>query len=155
MENSYFFPQASHNLYMLSYMKVLNLILPFTAFRQHFLAIVMSSLYELLWWSWLDGGTRSWGSWCHRMSELNPIRNLTLKARLHDATKTCDVRQNRTMYVIRAYCDMRLSQESWMISTFLRQHATVAQISPFTQRDSVACRISFVASCKRTLNRLN
>ena len=26
----------------------------------------------------------------------------------------------------RAYCDMRLSQESWMISTFLRQHATVA-----------------------------
>ena len=26
----------------------------------------------------------------------------------------------------RAYCDMRLSQESCMISTFLRQHATVA-----------------------------
>ena len=25
-----------------------------------------------------------------------------------------------------AYCDMRLSQESWMISTFLWQHATVA-----------------------------
>ena len=54
---------------------------------------------------------------------------MKLKARLHDATKacdhaTCDVRQNRTMK--RAYCDMRLSQESWMISTFLRQHATVA-----------------------------
>ena len=55
----------------------------------------------------------------------------------------------------RAYCDMRLSQESWMISTSLAcdsmQQSHVAQISPFTQRNFVAYRISFVASCKRTL----
>ena len=35
------------------------------------------------------------------------------------------------------------------------QQSHVAQISPFTQRDFVARRISFVASCKRTFIRHN
>ena len=69
-------------------------------------------------------------------------KSFLFKARLHDATKTCD---HATCVKIalckRAYCDMRLSQESWMISTFLQQ-SHVAQISPFTQRDFVARRIS-------------
>ena len=61
----------------------------------------------------------------YRMCEQSCSESL-LNARLHDATKTCD---HATCVKIalckRAYCDMRLSQESWTISTFLRQHATV------------------------------
>ena len=51
-----------------------------------------------------------------------------------------------------AYCDMRLSQESWMISTFLRQHATVAcrtNKSVYTARFCCTSH-QFCASCKRT-----
>ena len=55
------------------------------------------------------------------------VFRIILKARLHDATKTCDhVTCVKIALCKRAYCDMRLSQESWMISTFPRQHATVA-----------------------------
>ena len=77
-----------------------------------------------------------------------------LKARLLDATKTGD---HATCVKIalckRAYCDMRLSQESWMISTFLRKHATVTcrtNKPVYTARFCCAshqfCRIA----CKRT-----
>ena len=52
--------------------------------------------------------------------------------------KHATMRQNRT--VIDNH-DTWLSQESWTISTFLRQ-SHVAQISLFTQRDFVARRIS-------------
>ena len=52
--------------------------------------------------------------------------------------------------LICATCDCcMVSQESWNHPTFLRQHATVAvaQISPFTQRDFVARRMSHRVNC--------
>ena len=45
-----------------------------------------------------------------------------------------------------AYCDMRLSQESWMISTFLRQHATVACRTNKPVYTARFCQTSHIAS---------
>ena len=85
----------------------------------------MSAIFELLWVRILDES----GYWSY-------------KARLHDATKTCDVRQKHATSdknmrratkslcvngLICATCDCcMLSPERGMISTLLRQHATVA-----------------------------
>ena len=58
----------------------------------------------------------------------------------------CDMRcASKSHYVNGAYCDMRLSQESWMISTFACRTNKPVYTARF-------CRISFVASCKRTLS---
>ena len=43
-----------------------------------------------------------------------------VKACLHDATKTCDIRQNRSLCK-QAYCDMQLPQESWNNLTIMHQ----------------------------------
>ena len=73
--------------------------------------------------------------------------DLYIKARLHDATKTCDHAMCIKIALCKqAYCDMRLPQESWMISTFLRQHATVACRTNKPVYTAQFCRMSHITS---------
>ena len=80
---------------------------------------------------------------------MSQIQFQSLKVRLHDATKTCPV--NGLVCVICDCC--MLSQESWMISTFLWQHATVAcRTNNLAYTAQFSCMShAFVASFKRAL----
>ena len=107
---------------------------------------------------WPDANMRELGRiWKYIYTYLN-VQLYTLaagtqsvKARLHNATKTCDMRRATKLCCVKrlicATCDCcMLSQESWMISIFLQQHATVDYTARFWRTSHV-----FVASCKHTL----